>query len=158
MLSIKNSSIHHKILEAKKEFLMILFIVNKFNKIYKDSFYTIPDNYGANDINEGNIQLISWNEVKYKPTGSFEGKPIENVNNLFTTILEVAKKDPVCQDMNEQFKFMYKKNDGKDEYLYYGSYEGDVTAGINCDEIDFKVDKDKKILEANDNFSFDNES
>ena len=38
------------------------------------------------------------------------------------------------------------KNDGKDEYVYYVSYEGDVTAGIDFDEIDFKLDKEKKIM------------
>ena len=38
------------------------------------------------------------------------------------------------------------KNDGTDEYLYYVSYEGDVTAGFDFDDIDFKVDKDKKKM------------
>lgn len=38
------------------------------------------------------------------------------------------------------------KNDGNDEYLYYVSYEGDVTAGFDFDEIEFKVDKDKKKM------------
>ena len=38
------------------------------------------------------------------------------------------------------------KNDGKDEYLYYVSYEGDVTAGFDFDEIDFKVDKELKKM------------
>ncbi len=95
---------------------MILFIINKnnFYDICKDGFYTIPDCYGANDINEGNIQLISWNEARYTPK-SGSNKEINTVKDLFDTVLEVAKKDPVCQDMNEQFKFMYKKNDGKDE-------------------------------------------
>ena len=38
------------------------------------------------------------------------------------------------------------KNDGKDEYLYYVSYEGDVTAGFDFDDIEFKVDKEKKKM------------
>ena len=38
------------------------------------------------------------------------------------------------------------KNDGKDEYVYYVSYEGDVTAGIDFEEIEFKVDKENKKI------------
>ncbi len=38
------------------------------------------------------------------------------------------------------------KNDGKDEYLYYVSYEGDVTAGFDFDDIKFSVDKEKKKM------------
>ena len=38
------------------------------------------------------------------------------------------------------------KNDGNDEYLYYVSYEGDVTAGIDFDKIEFKVDQNKKKM------------
>lgn len=41
------------------------------------------------------------------------------------------------------------KNDGNDEYVYYVMYEGDVTAGIDFDEIDFKIDKaNKKMIIA----------
>lgn len=38
------------------------------------------------------------------------------------------------------------KNDGNDEYVYYVSYEGDVTAGFDFDDVDFKVNKDKKLM------------
>lgn len=38
------------------------------------------------------------------------------------------------------------KNDGTDEYVYYVMYEGDVTAGIDFEDIDFKVDKDNKKM------------
>ena len=38
------------------------------------------------------------------------------------------------------------KNDGKDEDLYYVSYEGDVTAGFDFDDIKFSVDKEKKKM------------
>ena len=38
------------------------------------------------------------------------------------------------------------KNDGNDEYVYYVSYEGDVTAGFDLDDIEFKVDKEKKLM------------
>lgn len=38
------------------------------------------------------------------------------------------------------------KNDDTDEYLYYVSYEGEVTAGIDFDEIDFNVDKANKKM------------
>ena len=38
------------------------------------------------------------------------------------------------------------KDDGHDEYLYYVSYEGDVTAGIDFDEIEFRIDKEHKKM------------
>lgn len=38
------------------------------------------------------------------------------------------------------------KNDGNDEYLYFVSYEGEVTAGIDFDKIDFNVDKKTKKM------------
>ncbi len=38
------------------------------------------------------------------------------------------------------------KNDGNDEYVYYVSYEGDVTAGFDFDDIKFSVDKEKKKM------------
>ena len=38
------------------------------------------------------------------------------------------------------------KNDYTDEYLYYVSYEGEVTAGIDFDELDFNVDKTNKKM------------
>ena len=85
---------------------MILFIVKKFDNIYKDGFYTIPIDYGTNDINEGNIQLVSWNEVRYKSESGPE-KEIKTVKDLFEAVLEVAKKDDVCKDMNEQFHNLY---------------------------------------------------
>ena len=37
-------------------------------------------------------------------------------------------------------------NDGNDEYLYYVSYEGDVTAGIDFDDLEFKIDKTNKKM------------
>lgn len=90
---------------------MILFIVNKkkLKEIYKDGFYTIPVDYGANDINEGNIQLISWNEAKYRQNESSPWQQIKTVKDLFEAVLEVAKKDDVCKDMNEQFYNLYKR-------------------------------------------------
>lgn len=47
----------------------------------------------------------------------------------------VAKK---CQDGC--------KYDDSDKPLYYVSYEGEVTVGLDFEEISFEVDKDKKIL------------
>ncbi len=38
------------------------------------------------------------------------------------------------------------KNDGNDEYVYYVMYEGDVTAGIDFDDIKFDIDKDGKVM------------
>lgn len=90
---------------------MILFIVNKnkLKEICKEGFYTIPVDYGTNDINEGNIQLISWNEARYKLAESTPEKQIKTVKDLFEAVLEVAKKDDVCKDMNEQFHNLYKR-------------------------------------------------
>ena len=38
------------------------------------------------------------------------------------------------------------KNDDSDEHLYFVSYEGEVTAGIDFDKIDFSVDKNNKKM------------
>ncbi len=38
------------------------------------------------------------------------------------------------------------KNDGTDERLYFVSYEGEVTAGLDFDKIDFNVDKKNKKM------------
>ena len=98
---------------------MILFIVKKpnaseFQSPDPEGYYNIPINYVENDINAGNIQLVSWNEVRYKSESGPE-KEIKTVKDLFEVVLEVAETDPVCQDMNEQFKLLYKAKDSTED-------------------------------------------
>ena len=95
---------------------MILFAVKKTHdenngyEISEAENIIIPVTYDTNEkINENNIQLISWNQAIYKPKENDPEKQIKNVDDLFETILEVAKGDSVCQDMNEQFHNLYNE-------------------------------------------------
>lgn len=91
---------------------MIFFIVKK-NQNEKGEYvfsneYKVPDVYiedEENNIREDNIQLISWNQAKYNE------QEINNVDSLFKTILTVASKDRICQDMNNHFKSLYCKTE-----------------------------------------------
>ena len=98
---------------------MIFFIINKNldnSDYYKISneIYEIPVSYqeltnDENKLNEYNCQLISWNQAKYT---NKEGKTteIKTVKDLFSVVLEVARGDDVCKEMNRSFETMYLQN------------------------------------------------
>lgn len=75
---------------------MIFFLINKTKKEREDGYFEITDIYAidGSDQDCGNVMLAPWNEIKYA------GEKLDTVEKLKQAVIEAAKKDEVCREIN----------------------------------------------------------
>ena len=102
---------------------MILFMIT--SKLAEADEYTIWDVYRGDRITEENVKFISWNEARYEAKDGNRIK-IDSVQHLMDAVYDAAIHDPICIDINHQFRDQYK-------YDIFANYKNPVDNKIVVD-------------------------
>lgn len=99
---------------------MIFFLINIEKNQRADGYFTVPRicPKGYITTNVTSIRLAPWNEVRY------EGVPVNTADDLKKAVIDAARKDPICAEMNGRALSKYG--------IYLYPPDGFVADEANC--------------------------